>query len=600
MASFQFAYTAGLWALLCLLPLVIIYLIKPRPKTMAIPSLMFFMRSTGYHRLTSFLRHFVRDWLFVIQLILLAALALTFAQPFTTYMKDVTAQNTVIVLDVSASSQAIEGLSTRFENGLSKAKSLLTARNTIILAKDSPLIGVKDGGYDESARFLNSLKPKDTTTRLGEAILLAGEALADEGRVIVISDFINTEGQDPQIAKAILESKGLKVEFINTAGQKRSNVGIVNMIADETSTTIYVKNYDNEQKKFGVSIANEKQQMAIAANAVETLSFKTPEGMTKISIEAKDDFPADNTAYLSAPVKKQVKALLITNNASIFLKNALLASGDITLELARPPIVPKEKYDIYIIHNIDQEQVLPGTFEDILSAVKDGATAIVHAQEGSGMIEYKDLNPVSIGGKKEGGAIRIEQLNRFTKNIEFGTAEYVLTALQKPETISIAKVDNTDIINVGKQGDGKIIYFGILEKASDFKFSPSYPIFWTELVRYATEQQEIKNLNYKTGETIVFENSQHVETPSGVLDQQTILLDEIGSYTIQDKTIAVNLLDEKESDINSAASFGTKSVEYKLQPIKEERKYFLEFALTTIALLLLIFELVFVKVRGDL
>lgn len=599
MASFQFANTVGLWALTALVPLILLYLIKPKPKTMAIPALMFFMRSTGYRKLTSFLRQIVRDWLFIIQLILLTALALTFAKPYTTYMHDVTAQNTVIVLDVSASSQTIEGSSTRFEIGVAKAKSILGARNTIILAKDVPLIGVKDATYDESLRFLNSLTPKDTSTRLGEAIILAGETLS-EGRVVVLSDFINTEGQDPQIAKAILETRGLKVDFINTANGKKSNVAIINMIADETATTIYVKNYDDVQHTATLNFGKEKETLQIGAHSTETKSFQTPEGVTKINVDFKDDLPIDNSAYLSAPIKKQIKALLITNNASVFLKNAFLASGDVSIDVARPPIIPKDKYDIYIIHNIDTEQMLPGTFEDILSNVENGATAIINAQEDSGTIDYKGLLPVTIGGRKEGGAIRTEQLNRFTKNIDFGTADYVFTALPKQGTITVAKVDNSDVINVGKYGDGKLIYFGIPEKASDFKFSPSYPIFWTELVRFATEQQEIKNLNYKTGDTLVLESSQQIETPTTIIKQPTTILEEAGIYKIGDRTIAVNMLDEKESDITTNASFGTKSVQFKLQPVKEERKYFLEFTLASIALALVVFEVFFVKTRGDL
>jgi len=599
MASFQFGYESGLWALAFLIPLILLYLIKPKPKTMPIPSLMFFMRSSGYRKLTSFLRQIVRDWLFVIQLLLLLSLALTFAQPFTTYYKDVTASNTVIVLDVSASSQTHEGLQTRFEKSVAKAKSILSARNTIILAKDVPLIGVKEAGYDEAYRFLQSLKPKDTTTRLGEAILLAGEALS-EGRVTVISDFINTDGQDPQIAKTVLESKGIKVEFISTTGEKRSNVGIVDMIADESSTTVYVKNYDDVQRKIKLTTGKTTQDLSIAAHATETSSLKTPEGITKISIDYNDDFPTDNTVYLSAPDKKQIKAMLITNNASIFLKNALTASGDVSLDMARPPIVPKDKYDVYIIQNIDTEQILPGTFEDIIDKVKDGATAIVHVQEQSQLIDYKGLLPVKLGIKRDGGSVRVDQLNRFTKNIEFGSVDYYFTSVLKEGTINLASIEDNGVISVGKQGDGKIIYFGMPEKASDFKFSPSYPIFWTELIRFATEQQEIKNLNYHTGDTLLFEGNQKVETPTTTLKQPTVMLEEAGIYKMNDRTIAVNLLREKESDINSNVSFGTKSVQYELKPVREERKYSLEFLLTTIGLLLLIFEVLFIKWRGDL
>src|ERR1041385_5483936 len=132
MAFVSIGNSAGLWALLALVPLVILYLIRPKPKNLAIPSLMFFIKSSGARRLTSFLKTLTRDWLFLIQLLLLGALALTFANPFTTYQHDITATNTVIVLDASASMQTQEGTSTRFDIAVSKARSLLGSKNTVI------------------------------------------------------------------------------------------------------------------------------------------------------------------------------------------------------------------------------------------------------------------------------------------------------------------------------------------------------------------------------------------------------------------------------------------------------------------------------------
>src|SRR3972149_11564374 len=135
---------SGLWALLALVPLIILYLIRPKPKVMPSPSLMFFLKSSGTRKLTSFLKQITHDWLFLIQLLLLLGLALTFSEPFTTYDHDVTSSNTVIVLDVSASMQAKEGSRTRFDLGVAQAKKVLGAKNSIILAKDAPFIAVQD------------------------------------------------------------------------------------------------------------------------------------------------------------------------------------------------------------------------------------------------------------------------------------------------------------------------------------------------------------------------------------------------------------------------------------------------------------------------
>ncbi|MBI4148223.1 VWA domain-containing protein [Candidatus Woesearchaeota archaeon] len=596
-----FENISGLWALLSLLPLILLYLIRPKPKLMAIPSLMFFMQSTGANKLTSFLKQFITDWLFLIQLLVLLSLAFVLAKPFSTYTHDVTAKNTILLLDVSASSQVNEGGATRFEIGRRKAIDVLASKNTIVLAKDVPLIGIKDASYDEARKYLEELAPRDTQTRLGEALILAGEALGNnEGRVVVISDFINTGGQDVDIAKGVLQSKGIIVDFITTAGSNRHNVGFVDVISDEAQATVYVKNFDDVERKVGVVVGNTRKDLTIPSLATDTFSFQTPEGITRAYLDLSDDLAVDNELFISAPSRIKTRVLLITNNESIFLKNALLSSGLVELTVAEPPIVPKERYDVYVIHNVAVDQILPGTFEDIAAAVEKGSTVVVHAQEESDRIDYKGVIPIRFVGRLDTAPVVVEQLNRFTKNAEFGQLGYLFLVQKTAPMLTVTSADNSTVVGISKIGLGKSVYYGILEKASDFKFSPSYPIFWTEVIKYVTDQQDMKTLNYKTGDTLIFDSPTRIETPSRTLKQVTLVLEDTGVYTVDGKKVVANLVNERESDINSKGAFGTKSVDFELKPVKEERKYYWERLLVAGALILLLAEVAYVKRRGDL
>ncbi len=588
----------GLWALLALVPLIILYLIRPKPKVMPIPSLMFFLKSSGARKLTSFLKQITHDWLFLIQLLLLLGLALTFSEPFTNYDHDVTASNTVIVLDVSASMQTKEDGRTRFDLAVSQAKKVVGSKNSIILAKDAPFIAVQDVSGEEAAKFLNNLQPRATETKLGEAIIAAGETLS-EGRVVVISDFINTGGQDPDVAKAVLESKGLVVDFINIAGAQKSNVGIIQLDAGNDDTTVYVKNYDGVQKNVGLSVGSTRTQLSIPAKGIETYSFKTPPGVTKIELGVQDDLAVDNVALLSAPAGGKAKVLVISNNASVFLKNALLASGELDVTVTEPPIISGGDYDVIIINNVDMRQLLPGTFEDMLKRAENGATVIVTVQDNSEKIDYKGLLPVKLDGRGDGGFITVEQLNRFTKNIDFGKADYALKANTVGEQTVIATVNDVPVITIKQANFGKLVYFGIPEE-SEFKYSPHYPIFWTELMKYVTEQQDVRNLNLKTGETLLLNEEQMVKTPTRNIRRAALVLDEAGIYEFEDRVVAVNLVDEAESNINLDKKVGTKSTEYELKPVKEKREFHWEVWLLALAVFLLLFEVFFVKYRGDL
>jgi len=566
---------------------------------MAIPSLMFFMASSGAKRLTSFLRQFTRDWLFLIQLLILVALALTFAEPFTEYQHDVTAANTVLVVDVSASSQVIEGSRTRFDMIVGEARRVLGSTNTVVLAKDVPFMALQDATADEARSYLNQLSPRESGTQLGEAIILAGEALGSEGRVVVISDFINTEGQDPTVAKSVLESKGIVVDFVNILGAKRSNVGLIDMEASNAQTTLYIKNYNEGEETVGLKIGGLVTELSIKPQSVETFSFQTPSGVTKIELDVSDDFPADNIAFLSAPEGGKAAVHLIANNASPFLTNALRASGDFDVTISEPPVITEGNFDVIVLGNIDQNEVIAGTYEDILAQVEEGATAIVALQEDSFQTDYKGLLPVTLGDEADGGYVDIDQLNRFTKNIDFGAVNMVVDATLQGDQAVIASVNDIPLITIKNQGLGKIVYYGIPENA-EFKYSPHFPIFWTELVKFVTQQQDVKNLNYETGETLLLDSEQKVKTPSKTVTKAALVLDEAGVYELEDRAIAVNLLNEFESDINLDESIGTKSSDYELQPVKETREFPWMLWLLALAMLGLLFEVYFVKARGDL
>ena len=64
----------GLYALLSLIPLILLYLVKPKPQEKKIPSLMFFLKDIGRENSLAFFRRLNQDWLFLLQLLVLILL----------------------------------------------------------------------------------------------------------------------------------------------------------------------------------------------------------------------------------------------------------------------------------------------------------------------------------------------------------------------------------------------------------------------------------------------------------------------------------------------------------------------------------------------
>src|SRR3989344_2261365 len=95
-----------LWPLAFLIPLVLLYLIRPRPVNVSIPSLMFILKDMGKSRLLHFFRTLLRDILLLLQLLAVLLLALTLAKPFIDGERESLVQQSILIVDVSASTRA--------------------------------------------------------------------------------------------------------------------------------------------------------------------------------------------------------------------------------------------------------------------------------------------------------------------------------------------------------------------------------------------------------------------------------------------------------------------------------------------------------------
>lgn len=578
-----FANPGWLYALLAIVPLIIIYLIKPREVDKTIPSLMFILGQKKQITPTSFLKRFVHDPLFLIQLLIIALVALALAQPIMYYQADVLSQNMIIIIDASASSQYNEALQTRFEKSIDLAKEYLGSSTTIILAKDIPEIILEKGNKREARYALDKLEPTGTETNIGDAMLLAENVLLNNpGRVIVFSDFMQTAGTQIEIAQNILKSRGNMVELVQV-GSSRENIGIVAMEIEDTLATIYIKNYNSDQTNFEVYADFKVQTLNIPAGHVETALFSLDPGTTKIQINSEDDFALDDIAYASIPEAEDTKILLISNNVSPYIQAALVSQEDVSLEISRPPVVTEDDFDIYVIEDINSDQIISGTFEHILDEVEDGAAAIIFSQTESKEIDYKGLLVVELIDRLGNSQIVNEEMLSLSKDIDFGSVEEFFSCSAAEDSIVIATAADHPILVYKEYGSGSLVYFGIEEDFSDFHYDPEYPVLWYNLVQLLTKQKMTSELNKKTASS--FLNSHIIDSP--------------GFYEASGEIFAVSLLDQEESSPD-IGDVGIAEEEYEFTKIKQEVELPLEQLLLLAAFLLLLFEIWFVKKRGDL
>lgn len=600
----------GLYAFAGLLILLLIYLIRPKPLKKTIPSLLFLVKQKGKTKKESFFERILRDFLLLFHFLLVLTLAAAATQPFYLSSKDVAADNTVIVLDASASMLVKEWGGTRFEKMLGKANDYLEGKISIIVAGNEPLVLLDKGKKEEAVEVLANLRPTNSLTSLGSSILAGGDLLKDKkGRVIAISDFVNTDSMEPIIAKKTLEAKGIFVEFIEIGSEGKENVGIVDADISEDISKITIQNYNNYSVRLRLKANEDAQEIELQPFGTKKTTFSNKEGDNKAELLVKDDFPLDNIIHVYAPVKKKVRILLITNKEKTYILPALNAyksawNSEAEIDIGNPPKIPAIDHDIIILDEVDAGKLPSASIDKIENMVKKkGAGLIVVAHEKLKKIGLKELLPVELDKTVETAskAANLHAVSEITKDVSIPEIRKHLKARLKPGALALAVADdNSTILAIREYGSGNVIYYGIMDDFSSFKLEVSYPLFWQQAIDYLIKAESIENMNYRIGEKMIFDEKRIVVLPSGKSSSlDTLEFNDVGEYDISGRKSYVNLFSSKESSINRIKQ-DAGSRQYELEMAEEKSKKRLVNLLICAILAVLFAELLYVKIRGDL
>ncbi|WP_292350605.1 BatA domain-containing protein, partial [Methanomethylovorans sp. PtaU1.Bin093] len=244
----------ALLALASVIPLIILYLLRPKPLMVRIPSVMFLMQVEEKKRFFTSITKLIKDPLFLIQLLVLILLALAAAAPYIITNEPLSDEHTVLVMDMSASMQT----GNRFQEAIAKAEDYVSKKNSIVLAHNVPVTLLEGQDATTTQAALSSLKPGATVADISAAMGTGMRMLSQGGgRLIVISDLTNWEGEDPVSAKNLAESYGLKVEFVQI-GNTADNIGIIQGRLETTQSgytyNCVLKNYGSSDQNVPVEI----------------------------------------------------------------------------------------------------------------------------------------------------------------------------------------------------------------------------------------------------------------------------------------------------------------------------------------------------------
>lgn len=596
---------AGILALLLLIPFIIIYLRKPKALNKALPSMMFLEQFKGVTKKSNFLQKLIRNMLFLIQMALLTILLISFTNPYINTRSYSLFDDSIVVLDTSASMTGHGNAP--FNQMITQAKKNL-GKTTTLITTGKPASIIANRVNPESAILkLNSLKPEYKSSDIDSALMIA-ISKADESRshvkITVITD-LRSKISDKLLN--LIEQKGYSLNIVPVGQKNYDNVGIVDAKVNPYSVDFTIKNFNSRDVTPIMRSPIEEKKLNISAQGIAKVTMKTYSGndVFELSGMGTDDFSFDNKYYLSNGAKSSINVLIVSlSESQLPVEKALRAINTTQINIDKNKLgtfTQGRKYDLIILDNYAPQLLLPSFYSNTLDAVKNGAGLIIMKQDDMQGLP-NSLMPITFSTQRKGTfSVEKSAQSTLTDNVEFSDVSNPLIARPVENAVTLANEGSDNFITILPVGDGYTLYYGYDDSKDTFKTTPSYPIFWSNIVESQTGASNVQKFNVDTDTSYDFNNYVSVSYPQSVAPVSVKHVDfsSPGFYTLDGQKYSANIVNFEESDPSikeKALTTGAEKSKFSSQNVK----YNLSFIIGIIALALLFVELIYVKRRGDL
>lgn len=595
--SDAFLTPLGFAALLVAVPILILYLVRPDPRRVRLPTYRFLSedrRDVTSHPLFERLK---RSTLLLLQLLAILLFATALASPYVPVSESSTVEETVLVVDTSASMTVESGGQTRFARAVGSADEAVTGTTSVVLSGSDATVALRDGTPDETRELLSDLSATAAPGDLRSAISTAASIAGDGSRIVVVSDFADESAWEDAVRVA--RSRGLSVELRQFADGGAGNVGIIERSFSGDEVTVSLKNYGEESVTRSVSLGGQQQSLSLGPGDVRTVTLGIPAGGGTVRLSPGDDFAADDVSYVAAPSDAVVDVLVLTNDENRYLTTALSVVDSVEVTVKNPPTSVTEEYDAIVYSNVDAGRLLRTNVEEGRETLESGGGVAIQAQEPM-PDSYGDLLLLEPNGTGTNPTLQTPAEAELTRDIDFPPPEVYLTGSLREGRALVSTADGSPLIATAERGNGRILYYGYIEEESAFKYDYQYPVFWKRAIYELAGRPPLTELNAETGGRLSFANETTVSTPEGTVTAAAVPLDGAGFYETGETRYSASLLSESESSVAVADldAAGNDSV-----PTREEERTVPDPLTEWVALAVLggvVLEVAYLRQRGDL
>lgn len=566
--------------LLILIPLLLLlYMLKLRRKTYIVSSSLLWEQAIEDMKANVPFQRFRKNLLLPLQIFFLLLVIFALARPFLQGAVSV-AQNTVLIIDNSASMKATDIGESRFETAKSAASQMINklgddAKMMLISAASSPKI-ISNFTANKLAlqNALNGIYPTDLPADYSRAIQLAASLIRDMGNseILIMGD----GAREITLQNAISDARSnISVRFMQFGKAAIDNIGITAFEAmespinsSEKQVFLTLRNFGNTDKEpILLEIYHNENLLAVRelilpANDMRSfifdeLNYNT--GIISARLDVDDDLDVDNHANYVLTDQDLINVLLVSEDCQRLEAATRTALAGIQLSKESPGKYSGEKSHDAIIFNKFVPDVLPDA--DVIFVNPDKDLPF-------GKLDSFSDNPTIIDWERNHPVMRFVDLSNLLIS---GANNYKMLPMMDPLVESDAGVP----IWVGEYENRRIIVLAFdiqLNSSNNFSMLTAFPIFMSNALGWlARIDDNASHRQLSPGETLrlslpenKMEQTVKLREPDGreteiyPQDNEIAFADTgmVGIYEIKgigfSAKFAVNLLNESESNIKAA------------------------------------------------
>ncbi|WP_168216032.1 vWA domain-containing protein [Halorussus marinus] len=596
MLSSAFLRPLGLAALAAAVPLLLLYLRKPDPTRVAFPAVEFLLGDREERRSRPAFRRFRRNAVLVIQLFAIGALAVTLAAPYVPVSEQRTVEETVLVVDRSASMATQSEGATRFDRAVDAARDDVSAETSVVLSGAATEITVRRAPATAAREALGDLAVTGAPGDLSEAIERAVAVAGEDARIVVVSDFADAGWRT---AVSAARARGYSVDLRQFDGGGSTNVGVVDRSFADGAMSVRIRNFGDSRTERRIELGDASRSLTLAPGDAAEIALPVPVGGGRLRLAPSDDFALDDSVPIAAPDDPEIDVLVVTNRERRPLVAALSVIRGTDVTVTRPPASVSGEYDAVVFSVVEPGRLLDGTLRVARETLSRGGGVVIQAQPNLSAVGYGDLLPIEPNGTATDPAVGRAAESRLTEGVTFPAPESYVTADLRAGRALLRTANGTPLLATASIDGGRVLYYGYPANGSAFAHNYRYPVFWKRALFDLTGRRPLADLNRETGDRLQFESVTTVGTPTGTIEAESVTLRRVGVYAAGGERYAASLASRAESNVSAPPVSGgspgagteteSRTVPLELTPVA-----------AGIAALAALAELAFLRYRGDL